>query len=48
MKQVIAFLTLVIAYGASGQVFGIDITPYQGQDEVIQSVQLDHFEAVTD
>jgi len=48
MKQAIAFLTLVIAFGASGQVFGIDTTPYVAQDEIVQSVHLEHFESVID
>jgi len=47
MKQTIAFLTLVIAFGGSGQVFGIDSKPYEAQDEFVP-VQLEHFEAVTD
>jgi len=47
VKQVIAFLTLVIAFGASGRVFGIDATPYMAQDEVVP-VLLEHFEAVVD
>jgi len=48
MKQAIAFLTLVIAFGASGQVFGIDTTPYVAQDDLMPPVQLEHFEAAVD
>jgi len=47
MKQTIVFLSLVFAFGASGQVFGIDATPYVAQDEVVP-VLLEHFEAVID
>ena len=47
MKQTIAFLAVVIAFGASGQVFGIDAKPYEAQDEFVP-VKLEHFEAVID
>lgn len=47
MKESLAILVLVCAFGASDQVFGINTAPYQSPDELVPT-QLEHYEAAID
>jgi hypothetical protein len=48
MKQTIAWMLLVGAFGASSQVFGLDAVPYDQKPEPVTEVIVSTYDAVCD
>jgi len=47
MKEVLILLAVLIAFGASGRIFGIDRVAYESREEVVD-YNIEHFTAPYD